>query len=858
MTDRPIIIFPTPRRVNRSNLSGRGGKFHYPPIGRQVKRIEPKLDEIQRQFAERARFQINPSGILPEEVIVLETIGSIDEFFKAVKLIPGMEWLAEWDEEDVPPDEDFFKAEEKREELLTGRLFLIMTNQDAMNELFSMWRRYKNNTEEKFKRGLNNFRKLFEQLKDIRLWGTKDRLLENRMLEYWKESLAYQENQDVLTEIELWFRKTPNARTQAEMELNALLLQAGGQVVCKSIIPEIQYHCILASLPAKYLQQVIQNSEVQLVQSKNIMFFRPAGQSTVRVGSGESLQPHLKTPVPQKPSITEPIVALLDGVPLQSHELLDGRIILDDPDEFEGKSQASDRNHGTAMASLICHGELDGVIRPLSTPLYIRPILLPDMKDFMNEPRREIIPENVLPVDQVFRSIRRLFETEGTEPPVAPSVKVINLSIGDCSRPFENHMSPLARLLDWLSWKYNILILVSAGNCSEDISVPGEKSNFENLNAQERQECVFRSLAERLRNRRILSPAETLNGLTVASSHFDNSTYISANRHNFFFDNMPSPINTFGLGFRRAVKPEILAPGGRQLYREDLTNTNNFVATLDVTSSAPGQLVATPSKSAGVLSAKRYTRGTSNSTAMTTRAAALFYENMSAWRTLPGGETLSEAHIPVLLKAMLIHGAYWREATDYLNAALATTENRSRIREHLARFLGYGFLDPETSIACNDQRAVLVGTGELEAENAHVFVLPLPESLSGKAIWRRLTITLAWLSPINCEHRGYRRAALWFQPPSSEIQILRREVDSKASMRGTVQHEVLEGHKAVPFRKGDTVEIQINCRADAGLFEEKSKYALIVTLEVESHTQIPIWREIQSAIRPVVQIRPEV
>ena len=47
-------------------------------------------------------------------------------------------------------------------------------------------------------------------------------------------------------------------------------------------------------------------------------------------------------------------------------------------------------------------------------------------------------------------------EREGDEPAVAPSVRIINVSIGNRSQPFDREVSPLARLLDWLSWKYKL------------------------------------------------------------------------------------------------------------------------------------------------------------------------------------------------------------------------------------------------------------------------------------------------------------------------------------------------------------------------------------------------------------------
>ena len=56
----------------------------------------------------RARLQTEAQGIVPEEVVVLETIGTVDGFIRAVEKVPGMEWLGEIEEEEIPPDDDFF------------------------------------------------------------------------------------------------------------------------------------------------------------------------------------------------------------------------------------------------------------------------------------------------------------------------------------------------------------------------------------------------------------------------------------------------------------------------------------------------------------------------------------------------------------------------------------------------------------------------------------------------------------------------------------------------------------------------------------------------------------------------------
>src|SRR6202008_4337933 len=74
-------------------------------------------------------------------------------------------------------------------------------------------------------------------------------------------------------------------------------------------------------------------------------------------------------------------------------------------------------------------------------------------------------------VDLVHRAVRRMFEGDGGQNPSAPQVLVVNLSIGDRSRPFDREISTLARLIDWLSWKYRVLFVVSAGNNRDNITL---------------------------------------------------------------------------------------------------------------------------------------------------------------------------------------------------------------------------------------------------------------------------------------------------------------------------------------------------------------------------------------------------
>jgi len=74
--------------------------------------------------------------------------------------------------------------------------------------------------------------------------------------------------------------------------------------------------------------------------------------------------------------------------------------------------------------------------------------------------------------------------------------------------------------------------------------------------------------------------------------------------------------------------------------------------------------------------------------------------------------------------------------------------------------------------------------------------------------------------------------------------------------RGTLQHEIMEGEHAAVFVDGDDLEIEVNCRADAGTLDDKIPYALITTLEIAEELGIAIYDEIQTRIHARVRVRP--
>jgi len=221
-------------------------------------------------------------------------------------------------------------------------------------------------------------------------------------------------------------------------------------------------------------------------------------------------------------------------------------------------------------------------------------------------------------------------------------------------------------------------------------------------------------------------------------------------------------------------------------------------------------------------------------------------------------DPISREHWAPLLKALLVHGASWGEAGDLLVAAFADQIEDWHDRVQVVRqFLGYGEVDTTRCLTATDQRATILGWGSIQAEQGQIFQVPLPPSLSAITEARRLTITLAWISPCNQRHQDYRKAQLFLKVSNDDIGTTMRDVDAKTAQRGTVEHRIFRGSAAKAFLDGAKLAIQVNCVADAGKLTETIPYAVVASLEVGADSQIAVYDEVRTRIRPQVVIEAQ-
>lgn len=253
MPDRPLILFPSPERSDREHKPRVFIKTANPSVSRQYARLHPAFSVLQAAFDQKnVMIQNSPVGMNPDFALVFEIIGSVENFYTAIKHCEGLEWLFDKESDTFDPDDDFYKIDTRTsfrtEEPLSGKVYCIMSNQQAMGQLVSLWQRYNDGEEDVFKRNFTGLRDVFTKIKTIRPWNAQDRISETQILDYWRESLEIDGDKPIPFEIELFFRNDSLKRITAKQTIAYKISELGGRVLQECVLNEIGYHGLLTEL----------------------------------------------------------------------------------------------------------------------------------------------------------------------------------------------------------------------------------------------------------------------------------------------------------------------------------------------------------------------------------------------------------------------------------------------------------------------------------------------------------------------------------------------------------------------------------------------------------------------------------
>jgi hypothetical protein len=767
--------------------------------------------------------------LAPERLLVFEVRGSIATFAKAVARIPGLELI---DEEELPGDEDKAPV-----------AYLLVPDGRALRQIERLWQTWTAGRD--LPDGYTPWRDVFACLRDLRPWGPGDRVqpYDASLLE--DEIFGKADNEQIPLEVEIVFRPGAEAAAANEVSVARAIAAYGGSVISRARLDDIAYHAVLARLPVGAIRAIIARSPASLAGVEQVMSIRP--QSVV--AEIDIADPAPVSPVGAMPAVVnDPILAVLDGVPVAAHPLLRRHLSVEDIFGLEPGALVAQRVHGSAMTSLIVHGDRNQPGASLPRQIHCIPVM----------GANDRFPGDRLIVDLVYQAVLRM---RGPEDPSAPHVIIVNISLGNVRRPFHGQLSPWARLLDRLAYRFGILFVVSAGNVTDEFPIPGFSTtvDFESASESDRGAAVIRALANVQADRRLLSPAETVNGLTIGAANSDSvpvadRAFARANINPFPALDTANPSSALGPGFADAVKPDILLPGAREHMRIVRSGDDLVVAPARASRGA-GLKVAAPPALAGVEGAEAYTNGTSAAAALASRTAHRIHDALEA-EYGPEFLRLSNNQRAVLLKALLVHPARWSLDTAIAIKSLLGPFGRgqaSRQKDNVRRFLGYGALDPDEAIACTADRATFWAVGSLGNERSLEIPVPIPAAIGGRSRPHFISATLAWMTPVLPGRKAYRTVRMKILDPADidglGVGAHGNQPDGNQTNRGTVFTRCWSGEGAAVVTPNMVVPLRVQREPDAGGVEDAAvPFGLAVTVCMPG--QIELYEEVRARVRP--------
>ena len=639
------------------------------PFDRQAQRLGQLFVNAERSlasYAEGVDVAADPRAVVPERCLVFELLGDVPEFNLAAEAL-GLEWLTTEpmtdDAEDAEADGNAdLNAPESQP---AQRLYLTMPTEQALKRLQKYWKRYSRG--DGYGEGQRDLWKLFGYLHNLRVWSVEDRL-DPTLKNYVNQLLTDNPDQEVVVELDLWYRDNDSRRDESLDTLNQMLEEVGGELLDRVDIPEIRYQGVFIQVPSEVARQLVQG-DGRIAQFNDVMTIRPQSAYESPIESDTAgVAAELEDPQLDG----DCIAALLDGYPIAAHELLANRLHIVEVDVQGAAAPALTRVHGTAMASLIVHGDLqDPETKPLTRPLAVVPVLVSP-----GAPYKEATPKGKMPIGVIYRALQTITSADRDTNPELRRVIVINHSICDVYAPFVRRPSPWATLIDYFSHHFNLLFVVSAGNIFSPfpVSVYANIAAYQATDPASREAAVLAAIEMAKGTRTLLSPSESVNSLTVGAVHSDHAEpHHTAPPDPYPQLAMSNLASAVGLGVNNSVKPDILERGGR--FAAGLTNVRGGIEIHAHASAHYGQQVAAPSR-LGRLNHRMLTSGTSNAAALTTRAAHFI---ANALDDLYAGEERKWHALStraVMLKTLLAHGAAWGTIGDVLHEAYPPRESK--------------------------------------------------------------------------------------------------------------------------------------------------------------------------------------
>ena len=302
--------------------------------------------------------------------------------------------------------------------------------------------------------------------------------------------------------------------------------------------------------------------------------------------------------------------------------------------------------------------------------------------------------------------------------------RIFNHSIAGSTPCRTQYMSAWAAEIDNLSWEYDILFIVAAGNLPIDGSLGNSRLSVRDRLQQGKLHPDY-LLSDSCR---VPNPAQSFQALTVGSVSVQ--TFRDLSRKSIAQQDYPSSFSCTGLGMWDSIKPEVVEYGG------DLVSDGGTPPSLTYPPEVCPDLVRS-TLNGGPMSA-RDCIGTSYAAPKVAHIAACLAAE------LPNESCL-------LYRALIVQSARfpsWVETTNFdLYSAI--------------RLLGYGIPNLDRALGNSNNRITLIARGErqIAARQAQIYEVSLPDGLRspGEDLDIRIEVTLSYKAQPRRTRRARRK-----------------------------------------------------------------------------------------------------
>lgn len=389
------------------------------------------------------------------------------------------------------------------------------------------------------------------------------------------------------------------------------------------------------------------------------------------------------------PSPLAPRVCIIDSGIQESHPLL--RVAIDSnnsrswvPNETDQAADyVSDGGHGTRVAG--------AVLYPQGIPRTDRQTAICWLQNARILGRDCRLPEK-LDIPKVLNDIVDFYHSQiGT--------RIFNHSINSSAPCRRTYMSAWATEIDYLSWQYDILFIVSAGNLPI-VRLPGLSITRKALTEYFLEGYMYPDFLLEDASR-IANPGQSFQALTVGSiSPF---TYNRPPLTSLGLQDYPSAFTCTGYGIWDSIKPEVVEYGG------DLVKDEGNPPSFSTPSEVCPELVRTTMGGGPALGADNI--GTSFAAPKVAHIAAALATNFPQESCL-------------LYKALIVQSARlpsWTNDEPDLSSAI--------------RMMGYGLPNLERALGNAPNRVTLITREDtlIQASQAHIYQVIIPDELQSPA-----------------------------------------------------------------------------------------------------------------------------